>query len=226
LIGIVTLAEDLFLLAHQEATGRLRIPSQFLDLGLGGALLLDLVLNERVTRDDHDHIAVVDQTPTGEPLLDTALMSIANESRAHDVQYWVRHLAKGARSAVERKLVAAGVLRVDDHKVLGIIPVHHAHQADGTIEHELLERLHDAVVLERPASRETAALVSLTLAVGLERHLFPRSDRRAIQHRMRQIAEGEWVGEAVKHEIDASNAALGIGPGSVVPTGDYRWLEP
>jgi hypothetical protein len=224
LIGIVTLAEDLFLLAHHETTGRLRIPTEFLDLGLGGALLLDLKLHERVALDDDDHVAVVDKTPLSESVLDAALMSIANESRAHDPQYWVRHLARGARSAVERRLVAAGVLQVDDHKVLGIIPVHHAHQADGRIEHELLERLNDAVVLGRAAPTETAALVSLTLAVGLERHLFPRSDRRAIQHRMRQIAEGEWVGEAVRHEIDALKAALGIGPGSVVPTGD--WPEP
>lgn len=223
MIGIVTLAEDLFLLSHHETTGRLRIPTEFLDLALGGALLLDLVLHGRVALDD-DHVALVDKTPLGEPVVDAALISIVNQSRAHDPQYWVRHLARGARSAVERKLVSAGVLQVDDHKVLGIIPVHHAHQADGRIEHELVERLNDVVVLERPASSETAALVSLTLAVGLERHLFPRSDRRAIQHRMRQIAEGEWVGEAVKHEIDALKAALGIGPGSVVPTGD--WPEP
>ena len=61
-----------------------------------------------------------------------------------------------------------------------------------------------------PASRETAALVSLALAVGLEQHLFPRSDRRAVRHRMRGIAAGEWAGAAVKHTIDAVNAALGI----------------
>ena len=66
MIGIVTLAEDLFLLAHHETTGRLRIPTEFLDLGLGGALLLDLKLHERVALDDDDHVAVVDKTPLSE----------------------------------------------------------------------------------------------------------------------------------------------------------------
>src|SRR5690349_11412095 len=43
-----TLAEDLYLLACDEATGRSRIPAAYLDLGLGGAVLLDLARRGRV----------------------------------------------------------------------------------------------------------------------------------------------------------------------------------
>jgi hypothetical protein len=52
----------------------------------------------------------------------------------------------------------------------------------------------------------------VSLAVGLEPHLLPRSDRHAIRHRMREISGGEWVGVAVTHAIGAVNAALGIAP--------------
>jgi Golgi phosphoprotein 3 GPP34 len=210
---MVTLAEDLFLLVCHEASGRARISTAYLDLGLGGALLLNLVLRERITLVD-DHVAVVDHALLGDPLLDAALGAIAEDVRSREPEYWVRHLAKGARAAVQSRLVAAGVLQRDDHNVLGVIPVHHTHQIDGRIEHELVQRLHDAVVLDHTASRETAALVSLALAVGLEQHLFPRSDRRAIRRRMHEIADGDWVGAAVKHAIDAVNAALGITAGS------------
>ncbi|SRR6266550_1366676 len=206
---MVTLAEDLYLLACHEATGRARIPTAYLDLGLGGALLLDLVLHERVTLVD-SHVTVTDSTPTGDRLLDTALAAIAADAKAREPSYWVRHLARGAREAVQDMLVAAGVLGIEDHKVLGLIHVHHAHQADGRIEHELMDHLYDAVALGHPASRETAAVASVALAVGLERHLFPRSDRRAVRHRMQEIAGSEWVGVAVKHAIDAVDAALGI----------------
>jgi hypothetical protein len=209
---VVTLAEDLFLLVCHDATGRARISTINLDLGLGGALLLDLVLRGRLVLVD-DRVAVVDRTGVGDPLLDAALHKVAADARSHDPDHWVRRLAKGTRAAVQGRLVAAGVLLVDDHKVLGVIPVHHTHQIDGRIEHELVRRLHDAVVLGHPASPETAAVVSLALAVGLEQHLFPRSDRRAIRRRMQQIADGEPVGAAVKHTIDAVNAALGIGIG-------------
>ena len=210
---MTTLAEDLFLLVCHEATGRARIPTAHLDLGLGGALLLDLVLRERVALVDL-HVAVVERTPVGDPLLDATLAAVAGDARLHEPDYWVRHLTKGTRAEVQNRLVAAGVLRIEDHRVLGLIPVHHTHQVDGRIEHELVHQLDDAVVLGQPASPETAAVVSLALAVGLEGHLFPRSDRRAIRQRMQEIADGEWVGVAVKHAIDALNAALGIGAGS------------
>src|SRR5688500_4243816 len=115
------LAEDLLLVACDEATGRPRVPGTHLDLGLGGALLLDLVLRDRVTLVD-SHVAVVDPAPVGDPLLDTALASISDAGTAREPEYWVRHLAKGARAAVQSRLVDAGVLRIEDHKVLGFIP--------------------------------------------------------------------------------------------------------
>lgn len=212
-LHVVTLAEDLFLLADDDASGQLLIEHTYLDLGLGGALLLDLVLRERVALVD-SHVAVVDPTPTKDGLLDGALSAIVGEAKAHEPDYWVRHLARKARRAVEDRLVASGVLRLDEHRAFGFIPVHRTPQADGRIEHELVGHLHDAVVLGQPASPETAALASLALAVGLERHLFPRCDQRAIQDRMVEIAEGQWVGQAVGQAIGAVNAALGIAPSS------------
>ena len=206
---MATLAEYLFLLADDDATGSLLIEHTFLDLGLGGALLMDLVLRRRVTLVE-SHVAVVDPAPTGDRLLDTALSAIAGDTKARQPDYWVRHLAKGVRHAVQDRLVASGALRTDDHRLLGLIPVHRTPQADGRLEHELVDHLHDAVVLGRSASPETAALASLALAVGLERFLFPRCDRNAIQHRMKEIAGTEWVAQAVGQAIGAVNAALGI----------------
>jgi hypothetical protein len=213
---MVTLAEDLYLMATDAATGRLLIDATHLDLGLGGALLFDLVLQQRVALVD-EHVAVTDSTQTGNRLLDSAMADVAGQAKPHEPEYWVRRLARGARHAVQERLVAAGVLRRDDHKVLGLIPVHHTPEADRRLHHELVDHLHDAVVLGHPASRETAALASLALAVGLEPYLFPRSDRRAVRQRMAEVAEdqcaeGQWVADAVRHTIDAVNAAMGIAP--------------
>ena len=49
---MVTLAEDLYLLAAIAAAGRRLIDVAHLDLGLGGALLLDLALRKRVVHAD------------------------------------------------------------------------------------------------------------------------------------------------------------------------------
>lgn len=208
-VPVQILAEDLHLLACDEATGRPRVPGAYLDLGLGGALLLDLALRGRLALVD-GHVAVVDRTPVGDRLIDHALTVVA-AGKPHGPEHWVDVLARGARAAVRQRLVDAGVLAADDHRVLGVLPVHHTHQVDDRIEQPLLDRLGEAVVLGRPPSPHTAAVVSLALAVGLDGHLFPRADRRAVRHRMEEIARGEWVGAAVRHSVAAIEAALGVG---------------
>jgi hypothetical protein len=50
------------------------------------------------------------------------------------------------------------VLQRDDRKVLGFIPVHRTHEADARLHHDLVDHLHDAVVLGHRPSRETAVL--------------------------------------------------------------------
>ena len=111
---------------------------------------------------------------------------------------------------VRGRLLGEGVLRRDDHKVFGLVPVHLTPQRDVSVERGLTDRLLDAVVLGHPASPRTAALASLVLAVGLEHHLFPRCDQRAIQRRIAALTGEQWVVEAVTHTINATNAALGI----------------
>jgi hypothetical protein len=214
----VALAEDVYLLACDAATGRPRIAAMYLDLGLAGALLCDLVLRGRITLVD-DHVAVLDTAPVGDPLSDTALRAIAADTRLREPDHWVHHLVHGLRAAVQRSLVSAGVLTSDEHRLLGVIPVHHTHCADAHLEDELVRRIEDAVVLGRPASRETAAVVSVALAIGLDRHLFPRSDRGAVRRRMATIAADDWVGAAVTHAVAAVNAALGLEPGTTVADG-------
>lgn len=180
-------------------------------------MLYDLALQGRVEC-INDHVVVTDPTPTGDSLLDRALATIAGGPKKHEPEYWVRHLAKRARAAVQERLVNAGILQLEHHRVLGLIPVRRAHQVDDRIEHELVDRLCEAVVVGHQPSEETAALASLALAVGLERHLFPRSDRRAIRQRMEEIAHDHWVGTAVRHAVAAVDAALGVAePFDAVP---------
>jgi Golgi phosphoprotein 3 GPP34 len=215
---MVSLAEDLYLLADDPATGRPLIDVAHLDLGLGGALLLDLALRQRIALAD-EQVVLTHEGPTGEPLLDRALTAVAVPGRSHGPDHWVRHLGRGAHGAVQDRLVDIGVLQRDDHRLLHVIPVHRTHETDGRLHHELIGHLRDAVVLGHSASSETSALALLALAVGLDRHLFPLSDRRAIRSRLREIAndcaEGTWAGAAVAGAIVAVDAALGIMPGSV-----------
>ncbi len=204
---MVTLAEELFLLAHDSSSGKAKIGSTELDLGLAGALLLELSLAERVGVED-GRVRVIDPGPLGDSLLDAALAKIANEPRPRRPQSWVTRLKGGIRDAVCDRLVEAGVLGLTRHKAAGIFAVRRVPEADGTVKREVMARLHDVVVQGASPQPRTAALVSLTLACGMPGKLFPGADRGQVKRRMRQIAEGEWVGPAVKKSIDAVNAAI------------------
>ena len=142
-------------------------------------------------------------------------------AKPHEPGHLVRHLTHGLRDTVKDGLVEAGVLCRDKQQVLGMIQIHRTHETDGRLHHELEDQLHDAVVLDHTPSRETAALASLALAVGLDRHLFPRSDRFAVRRRMAEVAEQcpgcESVADAVQRAVDATDVTLGITPASQLP---------
>ena len=146
---MVTLAEDLYLLASDATSGRLLIDALHLDFGLGGAFLVDLAQRDRIALVD-EHVTFVDGAPTGEPLLDSALAAIGCPSRAHGPDHWIRHLGRGAHQAVQERLVNIGVLRRDEDRILRVVPVHRTHETDGRRHHQLVDHLHDAVVLDRP----------------------------------------------------------------------------
>ena len=147
---MVTLAEDLYLVACDDTTGRLLIEPAHLDLGLGGALLLDLAMRQRVALVG-GHLTVTGDAPTGEPLLDATVAAVVRPGRAHGPDHWVRHLARGAHRVVQDRLVDVGVLKRDDHRLLRVIPLHRTHETDGRLHHELADHLHDAVVLGHPS---------------------------------------------------------------------------
>lgn len=216
---MVTLAEDLFLLATDAATGTPLVDTSHLDFGLSGAVLMDLVLRQRIAVHEAQ-VTVTDPRPTGDPLLDPALSAIA-AAKPREPGHWVRDLAHHLRDAVKDRLVEAGVLRRDEHRVLGIIRIHRTHETDGRLHHELEDQLHDAVVRGHSGSWETAALASLALATGLDRHLFPRSDRAAVRRRLAEVAgqcpECAPVADAVHRAVDATDVTLGITPDAQLP---------
>src|SRR3954447_11102044 len=111
---MVTLAEDLYLLANNGSTGRFGIDTSHLDLGLGGAMLLDLALRGHVEAAG-SRVVVTAGPPTREPLLDTAPDTITAADGRHAPDHGVHHLARGAHRAVQDHLVEAGFLRRKRH---------------------------------------------------------------------------------------------------------------
>lgn len=215
--GSVLVAEDLLLCLTDDRTGRLVVSGSTVDVGLGGALLVELALRGRVAvaaageRIRRGHLVVRDPTPTADPVLDDALAAVrAKEGRKP--QHVVGGLGKGRRAQLYERLAAAGAVRREERRVLGLFPGRRWPAADVDRARGLRDRL--AVALQRGATDDArvAALVSLLAALdALHRVVVPAQvglTRRELRERAKQIAAGEWAGKAVRDAIAGMNAAV------------------
>lgn len=200
------LADELLLLALDDVSGR-PTSRAHLDLGLAGAVLVDLALAGRVDMAD-GCLVVTDATLTGDVVADAVLARIAERQRARRPKDWVRRLAKGLRGGVVDRLVSAGVLRREKHKVLGLFPTTRLPARSQAVESDARARLDAAVLRGHDPEPRTAALVALVQAANLRKMAFPDADRKAVERRMSEIAEGTWAAEAVRQAVQDIHAGV------------------
>lgn len=200
----LALPDELCLLGHDPESGRSQ--SSHLDLGLAGAVLVELALAGRVDVDD-DRVVVLDDSPTDDALLDDALGRIAGDKpRAPDD--WVSRLQKGLREQVLTRLVEVGVLDHQTSKLLGLFTRHRWREVDPEPEAQVRGRLETVVLHGTEPDQRTAALVGLVRAVDLRGAVFPLAPRKTTEARMREVAEGEWAPAAVVTAVRQVQAAI------------------
>jgi hypothetical protein len=121
----LTLAEEIVLLALDDETGRpVGRTGMAPDRALAGALLMQLALAGRVDT-DRDRLFVVDATPTGDPPLDAALARLLAPDAPADARGAIPVLARdapAARAVILDRLVARGILRRVEDRLLWILP--------------------------------------------------------------------------------------------------------
>ena len=222
------LAEDLLLLLTDDRTGRPAASGNELDLALGGALLVELAMRERVEVEEGggifrgDRVMVKDAEPVGDEILDGALARLVAKDgrRASDA---VGLLGKKVRRRLYDRLVARGVLRVHRGKVLGIFPTEQWPAQDAGHEDEVRRRLVVAVQNGLAPDERTATLVSLLHALRrLHKAVEPQQagmTRRELTAAGKRIAEGDWASAAVRRAIDSANAALVAAAGGAAVAG-------
>ncbi|GIE77062.1 hypothetical protein Aph02nite_30120 [Actinoplanes philippinensis] len=111
-------ADEFYLAAHDGIGGRSLLPDRLLGVGLGAALLGELMFWRRV-RPDGDTLYVADATPTGDPATSAILQRLTRGPGPHGLGQWIAHLANGtATQLVERRLIAAGTLRLETKRRL------------------------------------------------------------------------------------------------------------
>lgn len=200
-----TLLQELALLSYEGGNGR---ASAYLDLGLGGAVLYELALAGRIGLDGKK-IRVFDPAPTGDPVVDARLAAIAAD-KPRSPHGMVERTAKGLLPVVRDGLVAAGALRHERGKALGIFPVNRYLSLDRNTTADARTRLASAARQGRAFDERTQALLALVAAIRLEKTIFPDKQTRPSRKELKAFAEAHWVGAATRKAVvnrEGANAA-------------------
>ena len=211
------LAEDLLLLLTDDDTGKLTASGDEVDMALGGALLIELALAERVDVAGpgeavrHGRLLVRDPTPTGDGLLDEALATVG-EKEGSKPQSVVAALGRRSRGRLYERLTDGGVLRAEEGRVLGIFPRRRWPSADAAHETSVRAELETALRNGTTTDPRTGALISLLYALrAAHRAVDPGSvglSKRELNGRAKGIAEGNWAATSVRGAIDSMHAAV------------------
>ena len=211
------LAEDLLLLVTDDGSGQLSAPAAQVDAGLAGANLVELALMNKVDLSGEGEegrpgrIVVRDPAPVGDDVLDAALKILA-ANHGQKPSAVIRPLSKNLREALYERLAAAGVIRAERGKILGIFRTRTWPAQDASHEAQVRELLTQALVQQTAPDTRSAALIALLHALRCEHKVvnpWPYGlSKRQLAARAEEIAQGNWASGAVRKAIDEMNAAV------------------
>ena len=200
LTGTGRLADDLYLMAHHEVTGKPLLQPRAVGLGLAGALLAELVLSDHI-RVGPDGITVVYFAPPTDELARKALGLVTREGEDHTVREWLLYIGRTAAEDVARRLERHGYLARRGSRWRGTrwVPV----DADNAFAPLL--RARSALDLSRPVTVHSAVLVGLVTACGLGFRLAQYGPPRTIRSVEQVVAQ---LGPGPRELIAQTQAAV------------------
>ena len=203
--GVLTLTEDLVLLALDDHSGRI-LPVD--DIGyrhaLAGAVLLDLALLGRL-ENQGGALRVSDQTNTGEALLDRWRETIEAEKEPLELRVWIARLALASdqiETAALDSLVHRGILEKEETNFLWVFETRRYPMLDGTEEKEVKRRICDVLLSDEEPSQADAILVGLVDDARLLPHILSDAETRESARRVAQVRDLDVIGKEVAAVIE------------------------
>ena len=212
------LADQFWLLAHDEITGRSHIGGHARRLGLAGAVLAELVLCDRLTVAG-GVVQVLDGTDYGEPVTAAVVQVIAGNQaagRLHPARTWVEYLGgrEGARTD------DAVTLRLRSNRLVRPLPAAGLRRAprwvaaDQQVGVRPAAGLSWAITHEQWPGQQAATLAGLALATGLGPMVRAYGDAKVIEDGLR------WLVDRLPAELAA--VVAGVEAGLVASAGAVR----
>ena len=209
------LYEECLLLALRDDTGT-SASGVSLGFGLGASLLADLLLINRVEVEQdgkRSFLKLIDDSSTGDDLLNECITKIKTAKRRAQLQTWVQRFSalKKLKERAAVKLCDRGILKHEEGTVLSVFKRQLYPEIDGRAEKEIISRLKRAIFTQtREMEARTVVLISLANSTGLLRANFDKKKLKERKKRITQITEGEFIGKAAADAVQAAVTAAAM----------------
>lgn len=216
------LHEEVLLLALKDEKGTPH--SSMYTIGMGGAILAELLLDERFVLEEKPRnkplkpgkkpsylVAIDNPKPLADPILDECLHRVVTSKKPRSPQDWVTRFGqlKDLRRRVAVGLCRKGILREREDRILVLFRRTAYPTLDGAAERRVVDRLQEAVVGDSmDLEARTAVLVALANGTGILKHVLGKDVVKQRKDRLKEIGEGDIVGEATKAAVEAAQAAI------------------
>ncbi len=190
LSGTGLVADDLYLLGHDDRSGKPLLQPRALGTGLAGALLAELMLAGWIGLRPDNAVVITRDAPQGAAGRHPLLKQVANEPGPQPVRSWLRFLARSAAQDVALGLEEAGYL---EH-LRGRVPWRQGQWVPVNPDWAFapMLRVRSALNPARPLTGHAAALAGLAVACGLGFRLnqYQAQAGRPVQDAVAQLGPG------------------------------------
>ena len=208
----LSLPEELILMLLNEESGYFhQVPGWNLNCAVVGAALAELSLTSRIDT-DMESLILLDQTGTGDLVLDPILKEIASEPVQRNAQYWIERLAPRAEAIIDLTLD-----RLVDLKILE----HHdgdfwtlattvwqtemfSSAAEGTAAQFVRTRISRAIFSDEIPDPRDVIIVALINTCDVFRFMFQLDDES--EERIQLICKMDLIGRSIAEAVSQNGA--------------------
>ena len=199
----LTLTQEFILMLLNEETGYFhQVPGWDLNCAVTGAVLAELSLRARIDTDE-ESLFLVDETETGNPVLDSILKEVAAEPVQRNTQYWVERLAPRAESIIDSVLDRLVDLKVLERHDGGFYTLARTtwqtevfdRSSEGTATQFVKTRISNAIFNDEIPDPRDIIIICLINTCDVFRFMFQLDDKA--EERIEFICKMDLIGRSI-----------------------------
>ncbi|MHA2253483.1 MAG: GOLPH3/VPS74 family protein [Candidatus Kariarchaeaceae archaeon] len=200
-----SLSEEFLLIVLDNKSGRIRENmSPHLSIGLIGGILLDLMLQGRLTI-EKNNIIIVDETPTDNELLNLAFEVLKEEEDKLPILYWIRKLRyqfSNIDQMILDKLVQKELLYIEERKKYWIFPDRRYFLVKPEFKEIIKHNIHQIVTIKCESDYQTLAMLSLIYATNCTTEIFTEDELETYMQDIRNLVASDEIGQSIATAIN------------------------